>query len=50
MNFRVKEIDPTLLEKVEAVNGDITEENLGIDDESERLKTIQIPRNDFQIL
>ena len=29
-------MDPALLKKVEAVEGDITEENLGIDDETER--------------
>ena len=29
--FRVREIDPSLLEKVEVVNGDITEDNLGIE-------------------
>ena len=34
--FRVREIDPALLEKVEVVNGDITEDNLGIDEQAER--------------
>ena len=34
--FRVREIDPTLLEKVEVVDGDITEDNLGIDEQAER--------------
>eukprot|EP00092_Neocalanus_flemingeri_P074463 GFUD01092083.1.p1 GENE.GFUD01092083.1~~GFUD01092083.1.p1 ORF type:complete len:242 (-),score=61.64 GFUD01092083.1:780-1505(-) len=34
---RVREIDPALLEKVDSVAGDITEESLGIDDESERI-------------
>ena len=29
-------MDPALLEKVKAVEGDITEENLGIDEETER--------------
>ena len=34
--FRVREIDPALLEKVEVVNGDITEDDLGIDEQAER--------------
>ena len=33
----IKKTDSSLLDKVEAVNGDITEEHLGIDDESRRL-------------
>eukprot|EP00090_Calanus_glacialis_P045488 TRINITY_DN847_c0_g1_i3.p1 TRINITY_DN847_c0_g1~~TRINITY_DN847_c0_g1_i3.p1 ORF type:complete len:495 (-),score=113.85 TRINITY_DN847_c0_g1_i3:79-1563(-) len=36
---RVREIDPALLEKVEVVNGDITEDNLGIDEQAERVLT-----------
>ena len=36
--FRVREIDPALLEKVEVVDGDITEDNLGIDEQAERLE------------
>jgi len=36
---RIREIDENLLDKVEAVNGDITEENLGIDDQSKRMLT-----------
>jgi len=35
----VREIDETLFEKLEAVNGDITEENLGIGEEDERMLT-----------
>ena len=34
--FRVRETDTGLLEKVEVVDGDITEENLGIDEQAER--------------
>jgi len=33
---RLRDIDSTLLDKVEAVNGDITEDNLGIDEQTER--------------
>jgi len=36
---RLRDIDSTLLDKVEAVNGDITEDNLGIDEQTERLLT-----------
>jgi len=36
---RVRARDPALLKKVEAVEGDITEDNLGIDDETERVLT-----------
>ena len=32
--FRLKKLDSSLLKKVEAVNGDITEDNFGLDEES----------------
>ena len=50
--FRVREIDPALLEKVEVVNGDITEDNLGIDEQAERyaanIKTTNFRSNLFK--
>ena len=35
--FRIRELDDTLLHKVEAVNGDIVEENLGLDSQCEEI-------------
>ena len=49
--FRVREIDPALLEKVEVVDGDITEDNLGIDEQAERyaskIENINFKSNSF---
>ena len=46
--FRVREIDPALLEKVEVINGDITEDNLGIDEEAERYEA-NLENTNFRI-